>query len=46
MGAKGLNMYLLDTDVIWALRRQDASHSEQQLFAWVANQMPGTLFAT
>ena len=46
MGAKGLNMYLLDTDVIWALRRQDAGHSEQQLFEWVANQMPGTLFAS
>jgi predicted nucleic acid-binding protein len=39
-------MYLLDTDVIWALRGRDADHADEQLFEWVANQMPGTLFAS
>jgi toxin FitB len=39
-------MYLLDTDVIWALRGRDADHADERLFEWVANQMPGTLFAS
>ena len=39
-------MYLLDTDVIWRLRARDADHADEQLFEWVANQMPGTLFAS
>jgi predicted nucleic acid-binding protein len=39
-------MYLLDTDVIWALRGQDAERSDEQLFGWVADQMPGTLFVS
>jgi predicted nucleic acid-binding protein len=39
-------MYLLDTDVIWALRGHDAGRSDEPLFEWIANQMPGTLFAS
>lgn len=39
-------MYLLDTDVIWALRGRDADHADGQLFNWVSNQVPGTLFAS
>ena len=39
-------MYLHDTDVICALRARDADHADEQLFEWVANQMPGTLFAS
>lgn len=39
-------MYLLDTDVIWALRGRDSEHSDEPLFEWIAGQMPGTLFAS
>ena len=39
-------MYLLDTDVIWALRGHDAGRSDESLFEWTGNQMPGTLFAS
>ena len=39
-------MYLLDTEVIWALRGHDAGRSDEPLFEWIANQMPGTLFAS
>ena len=39
-------MYLLDTDVIWALRGHDPERSDGQLFEWVSSQMPGTLFAS
>lgn len=39
-------MYLLDTDVIWALRGRDPENSDEPLFEWVAGQMPGTLFAS
>jgi len=39
-------MYLLDTEVIWALRSHDSGHAEDQLFEWAADQMPSTLFAS
>ena len=39
-------MYLLDTDVIWALRGNDVERPDEPLFEWVAGQMPGTLFAS
>jgi hypothetical protein len=39
-------MYLLDTDVIWALRGRDAGRPDEPLFEWVANQMPSTLFVS
>lgn len=39
-------MYLLDTDVIWALRGHDPGRSDEAVFEWVAGQMPGTLFAS
>lgn len=39
-------MYLLDTDVIWALRGHDAGRKDEPLFNWVAEQMPATLFAS
>jgi hypothetical protein len=39
-------MYLLDTDVIWALRGFDARGSNEALFEWAANQMPSTLFVS
>lgn len=37
-------MHLLDTDVVWALRGYDAAQATEELFEWMANQMPGTLF--
>lgn len=37
-------MYLLDTDVIWALRGHDACSSNGPLFEWASEQMPSTLF--
>jgi len=46
VGTKGLTMYLLDTDVIWALRSHDPGRSNERLFEWAANQMPSTLFAS
>jgi predicted nucleic acid-binding protein len=46
MDPEGLKLYLLDTDVIWALRGRDGDHGNEQLFEWVANQMPETLFAS
>jgi predicted nucleic acid-binding protein len=39
-------MYLLDTDLIWALRSHEPGHAEDQLFEWAADQMPSTLFAS
>jgi predicted nucleic acid-binding protein len=39
-------MYLLDTDVIWALRGHDPSRADERLFEWAASQMPSTLFAS
>ncbi len=39
-------MYLLDTDVIWALRGKDSDQLDGALFAWAAEQMPSTLFAS
>src|SRR5881275_3043593 len=39
-------MYLLDTDVIWALRGHDPARADEPLFEWVASQMPSTLFAS
>jgi toxin FitB len=39
-------MYLLDTDVIWALRGHNTERSDEQLFEWVSGQMPGTLFVS
>jgi hypothetical protein len=39
-------MYLLDTDVIWALRGHDASSSNGPLFEWASEQMPSTLFVS
>jgi hypothetical protein len=46
LGAEGLSVYLLDTDVIWALRAQDPEGSNEPLFEWAANQMPSTLFVS
>jgi hypothetical protein len=46
MGTEGLSMYLLDTDVIWALRGFDAGGSNEALFEWAASQMPSTLFVS
>jgi toxin FitB len=39
-------MYLLDTDVIWALRSQEALKPGEPIFEWVVGQMPNTLFAS
>jgi predicted nucleic acid-binding protein len=39
-------MYLLDTDVIWALRGFDAGGTNEALFEWAASQMPSTLFVS
>ena len=39
-------MYLLDTDVIWALRGHNRGPSDEPLFEWVSEQMPSTLFAS
>ena len=39
-------MYLLDTEVIWALRGHEPGHADAHLFEWAADQMPGTLFAS
>ena len=39
-------MYLLDTDVIWALRGRDAARSDEPLFEWITGQMPGSLFTS
>jgi predicted nucleic acid-binding protein len=38
-------VYLLDTDVIWALR-DHREGAEERLFDWVAAQIPSTLFAS
>jgi predicted nucleic acid-binding protein len=46
LGTQSLNMYLLDTDVIWALRGHDPARPDGPLFEWAANQMPSTLFAS
>jgi hypothetical protein len=46
MGTEGLSVYLLDTDVIWALRGFDAGGSNEALFEWAGNQMPSTLFVS
>lgn len=39
-------MYLLDTEVIWALRSHETARPGEPLFEWVAGQMPSTLFAS
>jgi predicted nucleic acid-binding protein len=46
VGAETLKVYLLDTDVIWAFRGREPGHADEQLFEWVASQMPSTLFAS
>src|SRR5207249_2037906 len=45
-GRERPDMYLLDTEVIWALRSHEAGHAQDQLFEWAAEQMPSTLFAS
>ena len=45
MESEGLKMHLLDTDVLWALRREGVD-SDEPLFEWVAAQMPSTLFVS
>ena len=37
-------MHLLDTDVVWALRRSDPGSGDGPVFDWVADLMPSTLF--
>lgn len=39
-------MYLLDTDVIWALRHHATHTSDEPLSEWVRSQIPSTLFAS
>jgi len=39
-------MYLLDADVIWALRAHGSRDDDEPLFEWVAEQMPSTLFVS
>lgn len=39
-------MYLLDTDVIWALRARDYAQSQEPLFQWAADQLSSTLYAS
>lgn len=39
-------MYLLDTNVIWALRSHEAAKPGEPIFEWVAGQMLSTLFAS
>lgn len=46
MGEKGLNVHLLDTGVIWALRGHSPQRIDDALFEWAANQMPSTLFVS
>jgi predicted nucleic acid-binding protein len=46
VGAQELTMYLLDTNVIWALRNNPATQQDEPLFEWVAAQIPSTLFAS
>jgi hypothetical protein len=41
-----LNVHLLDTPVIWALRGRDPNRGDGPLFEWVASQIPSTLFAS
>ena len=37
-------MHLLDTDVVWALRRGDPESSDAPVFEWVTDLMPSTMF--
>lgn len=37
-------MYLLDTDVVWALRGRPEPTTGDTLFAWAATVLPGTAF--
>jgi predicted nucleic acid-binding protein len=37
-------VHLLDTDVVWALRRAEPDSSDGPVFAWVSDLLPGTLF--
>jgi predicted nucleic acid-binding protein len=46
LGPEKLKVYLLDTDVIWALRGRDPDHADERLFEWAANQMSSTLFVS
>ena len=46
VGEKDLNVHLLDTSVIWALRGHSPPRVGDALFEWAANQMPGTLFVS
>lgn len=39
-------MYLLDTDVIWALRGHAPDRTDEALLGWAAKQIPSTLFAS
>jgi hypothetical protein len=39
-------MYLLDSDVIWALRGRGTDGSDDALFGWATGQVPETLFAS
>ena len=39
-------MHLLDTDVVWALRRTDPEPTDGPLFEWVAQLMPATLYVS
>lgn len=46
MGAQGLKVHLLDTEVVWALRGHSTAQSNERLFEWVAAQMASTLFVS
>jgi predicted nucleic acid-binding protein len=37
-------MHLLDTDVVWALRRSDPAPSDAPVLEWISDLMPSTLF--
>jgi hypothetical protein len=37
-------MFLLDTDVVWALRGRGGDAADDPLFEWVSSLVPGTLF--
>jgi predicted nucleic acid-binding protein len=46
LGSANLNVHLLDTEVIWALRGHGQGRSDEPLFEWAASQIPTTLFAS
>ena len=39
-------MHLLDTDVVWAVRRHASDGADDPLFDWIASVLPSTLFVS